>query len=127
MARYAIWDKVSDVYVPTGARYTAEQWMEKRPVAKLESVKVVCAGGEINGAFFGVLGDMVNQFERSGCNFSACITDQDYLDVIEDYENAMSEPSAEPTAEERQAAALEAIAEGATSESTEAMNALLGV
>jgi len=37
----------------------------------------------------------------------------------------MNAPSSEPTPEERQAQALEAIATGATAESTAAMNALL--
>lgn len=127
MARYAIWDKVSDVYVPTGARFTAEQWKAQYPIAELESIKVVCAGGELNGAFFGTLGSMVETYGKAGCDFSACETDQQYLDAIEAFEDEMNKPSTEPTAEERQAAALEAIATGATAESTEAMNALLGV
>lgn len=42
MKRYAIWDKVSPVIVPTGAVFTAEQWKEKHPVAALESITVVC-------------------------------------------------------------------------------------
>ena len=127
MTRYAIWDKTSDVYVPTGKKFTAEQWKELYPIAELESIKIVCAGGELNGGFFGVLSDMVATYEKAGCDFSACTTDQQYLDAIEAFEDEMNKPSTEPTTEERTATALEAIATGATSETTEAMNALLGV
>ena len=115
MARYAIWDKDSPIITPIGEVLTAEQWKARYPVAGVESIKVVCAGGEINGAFFGTLGQMVDMYSKNGCDFSACVTDED----------EMNKPSTEPTAEERQATALEAIAEGATSETTAAMEALL--
>jgi hypothetical protein len=64
-------------------------------------------------------------YGKAGCDFSACETDQDYLDAIEAFEDEMNKPSTEPTPEERQAQALEAIATGATSETTAVMNALL--
>ena len=125
MSRYAIWNKKDAILTPIGEVITAEKWIERYPIAGLDSIKVVCAGGEINGAFFGTLGQMVEMYTKEGCDFSACETDQDKLDVIEAFEDARNTPSGEPTAEERQAAALEAIASGATSESTAAMNALL--
>ena len=125
MARYAIWDKVSPVITPIGEVLTAEQWKARYPVAGVESIKVVCAGGEINGAFFGTLGQMVDMYGKNGCDFSDCVTDEDYLNAIEAFEDEMNKPSTEPTAEERQATALEAIATGATSETTAAMEALL--
>lgn len=125
MKRYAIWDKVSPVIVPTGAVFTAEQWKGKYPVAALDSITVVCSAGEINGGFFGTLGQMVQMYEAQGADFSACETAEDKLAVIEAFEDAMNAPSTEPTVEERQATALEAIAEGATSETTAAMEALL--
>ena len=56
MKRYAIWDKKSPVITPIGEVKTAEQWMARYPVAALDSVTVLCAAGEINGAFFGTLG-----------------------------------------------------------------------
>ena len=49
MARYAIWDKVSPVITPIGEVLSPEQWIARYPVAGVESIKVVCAGGEING------------------------------------------------------------------------------
>ena len=125
MARYAIWDKVSPIITPIGEVLSAEQWKARYPVATLDTIKVVCAGGEINGAFFGTLGQMVEMYGKNGCDFSACVTDEDKLAAIEAFEDEMNKPSTEPTAEERQAQALEAIAEGATSETTAAMEALL--
>ena len=125
MARYAIWDKVSPIITPIGEVLSAEQWKARYPVAGVESIKVVCAGGEINGAFFGTLGQMVDMYGKNGCDFSDCVTDEDYLNAIEVFEDEMNKPSTEPTAEERQATALEAIATGATSETTAAMDALL--
>lgn len=107
MKRYAIWDKVSPIIVPTGAIYTAEQWIEKYPVAALDSITVVCSAGEINGGFFGTLGQMVQMYTAQGADFSACVSDEDKLQVIEDFEDAMNAPSTDPSAEERIAAALE--------------------
>lgn len=126
MKRYAIWDKVSPIITPIGEVLTAEQWKERYPVAGVPSITVVCGAGEINGAFFGTLGQMVQMYEAQGADFSECESDEDKLAVIEAFEDAMNAPRTEPTPEERQAQALEAIASGATSETTEAINALLG-
>lgn len=125
MKRYAIWDKLSHVITPIGEVLSAEQWIARYPVAGIETITVVCAAGEINGGFFGTLGQMVQMYEAQGADFSDCETNEDKLAVIEAFEDAMNAPSTEPTAEERQAAALEAIASGATSETTAAMDALL--
>lgn len=107
MKRYAIWDKASPVIVPTGKVFTADQWKEKYPAAALESITVVCAAGEINGGFFGTLGQMVQMYEAQGADFSACETAEDKLTVIEAFEDALNAPSTEPTTDERIAAALE--------------------
>lgn len=126
MKRYAIWNKTDPIITPIGEVLTAEQWKERYPVAGVPSITVVCGAGEINGAFFGTLGQMVQMYEAQGADFSKCETDEDKLAVIEAFEDAMNAPRTEPTPEERQAQALEAIASGATSETTEAINALLG-
>lgn len=126
MKRYAIWDKQSPIITPIGEVLTAEQWVARYPVAGVPSITVVCGAGEINGAFFGTLGQMVQMYEAQGADFSKCETDEDKLAVIETFEDAMNAPSTEPTAEERQATALEAIASGATAESTAVIDALLG-
>ena len=107
LKRYAIWDKQSPVIVPTGAVFTPKQWMEKYPVAALESITVVCAAGEINGGFFGTLGQMVQMYAAQGADFSACETPEDRLAVIEAFEDAQNASSTEPAADERIAAALE--------------------
>lgn len=110
MSRYAIWNKQDDVYTPSGAKFTAQQWMEQYPIAEIPSVKVVCGGGVLNGAFFGILSEMVEMYQKAGCDFSACVSDQSYLDAIEAFEDAQNVSSNEPSAEERTAAALEFLA-----------------
>ena len=107
MARYAIWNKKDEIITPVGEIFTAEQWMNRYPMAKLDRITVVCAGGEINGAFFGTLGQMVEMYAKNGCDFSACATDEEKLAAIEAFEDAMNTPSNEPGTDERIAAALE--------------------
>ena len=125
MARYAIWNKTDPIITPIGEVLTAEQWIERYPVAGVPSITVVCSAGEVNGAFFGTLGQMVQMYEAQGADFSACTTAEEKLEVIEAFEDMMNQPSGEPSPEERQAAALEAIATGATAETTDVMDALL--
>ena len=110
MKRYAIWDKTSPVIVPAGQVFTAEQWKEKYPAAMLESITVVCSAGEVNGGFFGTLGQMVQMYEAKGADFSACETAEDKLAVIEAFEDAQNAPSGEPTNEDMNAASLASIA-----------------
>lgn len=107
MKRYAIWNKTDPIITPIGEVLTAEQWKERYPVAGVPSITVVCGAGEINGAFFGTLGQMVQMYAAQGADFSACITNEDKLEVIEAFEDAMNAPSNEASAEERIAAALE--------------------
>lgn len=107
MKRYAIWNKTDPIITPIGEVLTAEQWINRYPVAGLDTITVVCAAGEVNGAFFGTLGQMVKMYEDQGCDFSACTTAEEKLEAIEAFEDGMNAPSDEPTAEERIAAALE--------------------
>lgn len=107
MARYAIWNKTDSIITPIGEVLTPAQWIERYPVAGVPSIKVVCGGGEINGAFFGTLGSMLEHYEKQGCDFSDCTTDEEKLACIEAFEDEMNKPSTEPTAEERIAAAME--------------------
>ena len=105
--RYAIWDKSSPVITPIGEVFTAEQWIARYPVAGLESITVVCAAGEINGGFFGTLGQMKQMYENQGADFSNASTNEEVLEVIEAFEDAANVTIDEPSAEERIAAALE--------------------
>lgn len=131
--RYAIWNKQDPILTPIGEVLTAEQWIDRYPIAGLASITVVCAGGEVNGAFFGTLGQMTEMYAKEGCDFSACETAEDKLAAIEAFEDAREAEAkaaaqaaieAEVANAERTAVALEAIANGATSETTAALNAL---
>ena len=64
--RYAIWDKTSPIITPVGEVLSADQWKARYPVAALESITVVCSAGEINGGFFGTLGQLVQMYEAQG-------------------------------------------------------------
>lgn len=130
MKKYAIWNKQDPILTPIGEVLTASQWIQRYPMAGLDNITVVCAAGEINGGFFGTLGQMVQMYEAQGCNFSGCETPEEKLEAIEAFENARETAAREAAAnakstEERQTAALEAIASGATAENTAAINALL--
>ena len=109
LKRYGIWDKVSPVITPSGEVFSAEQWKDRYPVAAISNIVVVCAAGEINGGFFGTLGQMVQMYEAQGADFSDATTDIEKLEVIEAFEDAGSNPpyTGESSPEERIAAALE--------------------
>lgn len=107
MKRYEIWNKKDPIITPIGEVLSAEQWIARYPVAGVSSIIVVCGAGEINGSFFGTLGQMVQMYEAQGADFSSCETNEDKLEVIEAFEDMMNAPSNEATAEERIAAALE--------------------
>lgn len=114
MRKYAIWNKKDPVLTPIGEVLTAEQWIKRYPIAGIDTITVICSAGEINGAYFGTLGQMVEVYERQGCNFSQCETAQDKLDKIESFdeekEQLALERSLEPTNDEVSAAALSSIA-----------------
>ena len=101
--RYAIWNKKDMILTPIGEVLSPEQWISRYPIAGVESITVVCGAGEINGAFFGTLGQMVQMYEAQGAEFSEATTPEEKLEVIEAFEDAMNAP----TAEERIAAAME--------------------
>ena len=93
MKRYAIWNKTDPIITPIGEVLTPEQWIARYPVAGVSTITVVCAAGEVNGAFFGTLGQMVQMYEAQGCDFSACTTAEEKLAAIEAFEDAMNTPS----------------------------------
>lgn len=116
MKKYAIWNKQDPIITPIGEVLTAEQWIQRYPIAGLDHITVLCAAGEINGAFFGTLGQMVDIYSKQGCDFIDCITDEEKLEAIEAFDDA-KEAAAKAAAEEaantistdeRIAAALEA-------------------
>lgn len=107
LKRYAIWDKQSPIITPIGEILTAEQWIARYPVANIPTITIVCSAGEINGGFFGTLGQMVQMYTAQGADFSEATTDEEKLEVIESFEDKQNEPDTTPSAEERIAAALE--------------------
>lgn len=134
MNRYAIWNKKDQIITPIGEVLTAEQWIARYPMAALPNITVVCGGGEINGSFFGTLGQMVEMYTREGCVFTDDMTAEEKISAIEAFENereAQAKARAKAEAEqdinlaERNVAALEAIASGQTTENAAAVNALL--
>ena len=89
--KYQIWDKESNVIVPTGKIFTAEQWKAKYPIANVEGIDIVCGGGVINGNIFAVYDDFKAMYEEQGCDFSECETKQECLNAIEEFENSKNE------------------------------------
>ena len=107
MTRYAIWDKISPIITPVGEVLSAQDWKDRYPVANLDSITIVCGAGEINGSFFGTLGQMKDMYAAQGCDFSECTTNDEILQKMEDFEDVLNTPSTEPSTDERIAAALE--------------------
>lgn len=114
MKKYAIWNKKDPILTPIGEVLTAEKWIERYPIAGVESITVVCAAGEINGAFFGTLGQLVDLYAKQGCDFSACETAEDKLAVIEAFDDARE---AEQIAQAKAQAEAKATAEDLTATS----------
>ena len=110
MTKYAIWNKRDPILTPIGEVLTAEEWIQRYPIAGVDSITVVCAAGEINGGFFGTLGQMVQMYEAQGADFSACATNEDKLAVIEAFEDAKNDTSGVVSNEELTATSLASIA-----------------
>ena len=86
MNKYAIWNKQDLILTPIGEVLTAEQWIERYPIAAVPTVTVICAAGEINGGFFGTLGQMVDMYQDDGCDFTGCETPEEKVNRINQYE-----------------------------------------
>ena len=95
--RYAIWNKKDNIITPVGEVLTAEQWIQRYPVAGVDGIDVVCSAGVINGGFFGVLAQMVQTYENNGCDFSSCTTAEEKLQAMEDFDKAAAKAAAEAT------------------------------
>lgn len=107
MARYKIWNGKETIYtLGKPYKFTAEEWKAKYPWSEFVSC-VIRGDTTLNGSFCMPLPDMISIYSKKGCDFSACLTDEEKLDAIEKFEDAMNTPSTEPTPEERIAAAVE--------------------
>lgn len=105
MSRYAIWNKHDPILTPVGEVISAEKWIERYPIAGVSSITVVCAGGEINGGFFGTLGQMVEAYSKDGCDFSEYVTPEEKLAAIEAFEDAREAKAKAEVAEAKAAKA----------------------
>lgn len=107
MARYAIYDGKSDVITPSGATFTAKEWLDKFPWGRM--TKMIVGGGVINGSVALVFDDYVEQAKKRGCDLSDCTTDEEILAKIEEFED--NPPVVETySAQDRIADALEDLA-----------------
>ena len=122
MKNYAIWNKTDPVITPKGTVFTAEEWIQRHPMAGFETITVVCSAGEINGAFFGTLGEMVRRAEADGADFSTCTTDEEKLDVIEAFEIQKKAESQAKAEEEAQRQAMDSTSLASIAASMEYQN-----
>jgi len=118
MKKYAIWNKTDPIITPIGEVLTAEQWIDRYPVAGVESITVLCAAGEINGAFFGTLGQVVEAYEDQGCDFSECTTPEEKLATIEAFDDAKAAEKIAAQVASQEAAKVAAEEERANAELT---------
>ena len=115
LTKYQIWDKVSNVYTPSGNMYTAEEWINKYKWINIPGMVPVMSAGNINGAMIADLTSMKKNAIAQGCVFEDDLSDEQVLEAIEAWEEqraaeakeAAAEAANTPTTEERIAAALE--------------------
>ena len=90
MKKYQVWNKTDNIITPIGEVLTPEQWLERYPMGRI--LDLVIGGGTINGACCMEYTSFVDVYEKMGCDFSGCVTQQDYLDAIEAFESQSVEP-----------------------------------
>lgn len=111
MARYKMWDKVSDIYTIGKDEKGRNVWPASEYIAKNapwagnQNVKVIVGGGVINGTVFMEFEATKEHYIKAGAAISDSMSDEEVLAAIEEFED--SPPKGEPTAEERIAAAME--------------------
>lgn len=109
MARYQIWDKVSDIYTPSNAHFTAQEWAKRHLWINIPGAKMIITTGIINGGAAMEFNATVEHYKQRGAAITDGMTDDEILAAIEDFED--NPPgSDEPGVEERTAAALEFLA-----------------
>lgn len=115
-----IYDGSKNYMYPTGKIATVEVMLEKCPA--ILTFKHVIETDEAGEVCFAI--ENLSAL-RSRFNIDKTLTAEEAVQVLQEIINTPEEVSTEPTTEERTATALEEIASGSTSASTEAMNILL--
>ncbi len=106
--RYQIWNKTDDIITPSGAQFSAIEWANRYPWAKLPGVKMVITSGPINGGCAMEYAATVEHYKKAGAAITDGMTDSEVLAAIEYFED--NPPDTGPSVEERTAAALEFLA-----------------
>ena len=75
--------------MPNGVIYPAAKWIQMHPIAQNPDVKIVCGGGVANGKYFEIYDDFIQDYRDKGCDFEGCVTDEDFLEAIENFENSL--------------------------------------
>lgn len=103
--KYKIWNKTDSLITPAGTVLTPEQVFERYPASNVEGIKFVICNAPISMGVFMEFEQTKMHYAQLGVIFNDNMTDQEVLDAITFFEENPLE--AEPTAEERIAAALE--------------------
>lgn len=115
--RYQIWNKTDDIITPSGAQFTAMEWANKYPWAKIPGVKMVITAPPINGGVAMEFEAFKAAYTRQGVKITDMMTDDEVLAAIEEFEDNPPDPG--PSVEERTAAALEFLAMSSLPDDTE--------
>lgn len=114
MGKYVFWDKQSPIYTlgrdaETGKMvWDAQEYIDTHaPWAANPAVKVIVAGGPINGLLFMEFEATKATYIKMGLDIPDGLADEQILQLIEDFEDLNNMPEQTPTAQERIAAAME--------------------
>lgn len=112
--RFKLWDKKEDIWTiakdaETGrAHYTAQEYIEmKAPWAGNPNIQVIVSAGPINGAEFTAFDTLKNMCVESGMEIPDGLTDDEVLELMEDWMTLNNIPEVTASPEERIAAAME--------------------
>lgn len=108
MAKYQIWDRTSDIFTPSGHRFTPTEWVSQFQWLNAPGAKMIISAGVINGGCALEFDSYVENAKKRGAPITGDMTDEEVLAAIEAFEDAP--PDYSPTVEERTAAALEFLA-----------------
>ncbi len=103
--KYKIWNRVDSLITPTGKVFTANDVFAQYPASAMAEIKFIVCDAPISMGVFMEFEQTKQQYAQMGAEITEDMTDQEVLDAISYFEE--NPPEAEPSAEERIAAALE--------------------